>query len=296
MSMKVGILMGGPSDERKVSLATGSAVFDACVSLGYAATAISFNKNYKAHLKTMKQQDIIFNALHGGIGENGKIQSWMEKNNIKYTGSGPTASALCMDKAKSKKIALKSGIKTPKWEIICKNNENIALETPFVVKPNDQGSTFGLSIVHQKKDTQSALEKAFSFGRIVIIEEYVKGRELTVPIIDNNSYPILEIKPANEIYDYKCKYTPGMCEYVCPAELDSSVEEILQKSTEHLFRNLGCQVYARADYILDENGTVNFLEMNTLPGMTATSLVPKSAIANNLSFKRLIDKIISLSI
>ena len=296
MSIKVGVLMGGPSDEREVSLATGSAVFDACASMGYMATVISFNKNYEAHLKTIKEQDIIFNALHGGIGENGKIQAWMEKNNVNYTGSGPIASALCMDKAESKKIAFKSGVKTPKWEIIHSINDNIVMKPPFVVKPNDQGSTFGLSIVHQKKDAKSALEKAFSFGKVVIVEEYINGRELTVPIIDDKSYPILEIKPSHELYDYKCKYTPGMCEYICPAVIDSGIEKTLQKSTEHLFKKFGCQVYARADYILDKNGSVNFLEMNTLPGMTSTSLVPKSALAYGLSFERLIDKIILLSI
>ena len=296
MSIKVGVLMGGPSDEREVSIATGNAVFDACVSLGYTATVISFSKNYKAHLSTMKEQDIIFNALHGGIGENGKIQAWMGKNNLNYTGSGPIASALCMNKDESKKIALKSGVKTPKWEIIYNIDDSVAMKPPFVVKPNDQGSTFGLSIVHQKKDTKSALEKAFSFGEIVMVEEYINGRELTVPIIDDKSYPILEVKPSHELYDYKCKYTPGLCEYICPADLDSSIEKILQKSTKHLFKKFGCKVYARADYILDKNGAVNFLEMNTLPGMTSTSLVPKSAIVYGLSFERLIDKIILLSI
>ena len=139
--------MGGPSEEREVSISTGKAVIKACSANGYIATEFAFTDNYKKHLKKLKTQNIIFNALHGGIGENGKIQAWLDKNNIKYTGSGAVASSLCMDKARSKEIAKKNGIETPDWQLIQKANQEVKISLPFVVKPNDQGSTVGLSIV-----------------------------------------------------------------------------------------------------------------------------------------------------
>ena len=167
---------------------------------------------------------------------------------------------------------------------------------PFVVKPNDQGSTVGLSIVKNDKFIQPALDKAFQHGDKVIIEQYISGRELTIPIIDEDAYPIVEISPTNNYYDYECKYTPGMSEYSCPADLDQNLVEKIESNTMVLFQTFDCSVYARADYILDKSGVPYFLEMNTLPGMTSTSLVPKSAFARGQSFKNLISKIIELSL
>ena len=139
--------MGGPSEEKEVSIATGKAVIKACVENGYAATEFSFDTNYKKYLKELEKQNIIFNALHGGIGENGKIQAWLDENNIKYTGSGAFSSSLCMDKAASKEIAKRNGLETPDWQLIKKIDQKVKMSLPFVVKPNDQGSTVGLSIV-----------------------------------------------------------------------------------------------------------------------------------------------------
>ena len=288
--------MGGPSEEREVSLSTGRAVMDACQSIGYDSTIITFDQDYKSCIDNMKEQDIIFNALHGGIGENGKIQAWMDNNHIKYTGSGSYSSALCMDKAKSKIIAKQNGVRTAKWQLIHDKDDPISIEMPFVLKPNQQGSTFGLSIVFDKAEFLPAIDKAFQFGHEVIVEEYIKGRELTIPIIGNEAYPVLEIKPSHDLYDYECKYTPGMSEYICPANLEDNTRSRIQKDTELLFNHFGCNVYARADFILDHNEVPFFLEMNTLPGMTSTSLVPKSANANGVSFEELIRTIIMLSI
>ena len=296
MSLKVGVLMGGPSEERDVSLSTGMAVIDACQNIGYDSTKIAFEQDYKSCLAKMKKQDIIFNALHGGIGENGKIQAWMDNNQIKYTGSDSFSSALCMNKAKSKYIALDNGVNTAKWQLIIQKDETISIEMPFVIKPNEQGSTFGLSIVHNKKEILPAIEKAFQYGEEVLIEKYIQGRELTIPIIGKESFPILEIKPSHKLYDYECKYTLGMSEYICPAKLEKNLLDRIQNDTELLFESFGCNVYSRADFILDHNGTPFFLEMNTLPGMTSTSLVPKSAIAKGMSFEELIKKIITLSL
>ena len=296
MPLKVGVLMGGTSEEREVSISTGKAVKKACVDNGYIATEFFFTDNYKKHLKKFKTQNIIFNALHGGIGENGKIQAWLDKNNIKYTGSGSIASSLCMDKAKSKEIAKRNGIATPDWQLIEKANQEVKISLPFVVKPNDQGSTVGLSIVKNDQFIQPAINQAFQHGDKVIIEQYISGRELTIPIIDDDAYPIVEISPTNNYYDYECKYTPGMSEYSCPANLDQNLVEKIESNTMVLFQNFDCSVYARADYILDKSGVPYFLEMNTLPGMTSTSLVPKSAYARGQSFKKLINNIIKLSL
>ena len=296
MSLKVGILMGGPSDEREVSIATGKAVIDACVENGYTVTEFGFINDYKKHLKRLKTQNIIFNALHGGIGENGSIQKWLDKNNIKYTGSGSIASSLCMDKAASKEIAKGNGIETPDWQLIQKASQEVKISPPFVVKPNDQGSTIGLSIVKDNQLTQSAMDLAFQHGNSIIIEKFISGRELTIPIINEEAYPIVEINPKNNFYDYECKYTPGMSEYLCPAILEQNLVEKIEANTMQLFNKFGCSVYARADYILDKSGVPYFLEMNTLPGMTSTSLVPKSAYAKGESFQQLIRHIIELSL
>ena len=296
MSLKVGVLMGGPSQEREVSLSTGMAVIDACQKIGYKPTKISFKQDYKSYLPKMKKQDIIFNALHGGIGENGKIQIWMDNNQIKYTGSDAYSSELCMNKAKSKSIALDNGVNTAKWQLINHKDEIITMDMPYVIKPNEQGSTFGLSIVFDEKEIIPAIEKAFQYGDKVLIEQYIKGRELTIPIIGKKSFPILEIKPSHKLYDYECKYTFGMSEYICPAKIENNIRDRIRDNTELLFNLFGCNVYGRADFILDNSGEPFFLEMNTLPGMTSTSLVPKSANANGVSFEDLIKRIITLSI
>ena len=296
MSLRVGVLMGGPSEEREVSIATGKAVIKACAENGYIATEFGFTNNYKKHLKKLKTQNIIFNALHGGIGENGKIQAWLDKNNIKYTGSGAIASSLCMDKAASKEIAKRNGIETPDWQLIQKATQKVKISLPFVVKPNDQGSTVGLSIVKNDQFIQPAIDLAFQHGNKVIIEKFISGRELTMPIINEDAYPIVEINPKNNYYDYECKYTPGMSEYSCPADLEQNLVEKIESNTIKLFQKFDCSVYARADYILDKSGVPYFLEMNTLPGMTSTSLVPKSAYARGQSFQKLIRNIIELSL
>ena len=296
MSLRVGVLMGGPSEEKEVSIATGKAVIKACADNGYKAKEFVFNTNYKKYLKELKKQNIIFNALHGGIGENGKIQAWLDENNIKYTGSGAIASSLCMDKARSKKIAKRNGIATPDWQLIQRLDQDVKIKLPFVVKPNDQGSTVGLSIVKNDQFIKPAIDLAFQHGNKVIIEKFISGRELTIPIINEDAYPIVEINPKNNYYDYECKYTPGMSEYVCPADLEQNLVKKIEANTMKMFQKLDCSVYARADYILDKSGVPYFLEMNTLPGMTSTSLVPKSACARGQSFQKLIRYIIELSI
>ena len=294
--MKVGVLMGGPSEERDVSLTSGKAVLDACKKLGYDATAFKFKNNYKGLKNALKTKNIIFNALHGGIGENGKIQEWLYSNGIRYTGSDAISSALCMKKANTKSIVRSLGIKTPDWELLENIKDKPTLDFPFVVKPNNQGSTVGLNIVFNDSKIHSAIKEAFKYSNQIMVEKYIDGRELTVPILGSKAYPIVEIEPSNAFYDYDCKYTPGMSKYICPAELDLQLTNAIQRDTELVFNELGCGVYGRADYLIDSSGDHYFLEMNTLPGMTSTSLFPKSVNVGGLSFENLIEKIIELSL
>ena len=191
--------MVGPSEERDVSLTTGNAVAEACRRNGYETTEYPFHFDHRKLLDKLKKQDIIFNALHGGIGENGKIQEWMDRKRIKYTGSGPTASACCMDKAKSKEISQIIDVKTPIWELLHSENELPSLSLPIVIKPNDQGSTLGLTIVHDESEIKPAIKEAFRHGSPVMVEKYIHGRELTVTVLGKKAYPIVEIKPSHEL-------------------------------------------------------------------------------------------------
>ena len=294
--MKIGILMGGPSAERNISLKTGKAVAIACCELGHEILELSFRENYQKFLPLLRSTDLVFNALHGTVGEDGIIQAWLDKNNIKYTGSGAFASSLCMNKDKSKNVARSLGLLTPDWEIIHSIDDVISLNTPLVIKPNDQGSTVGLSIVRNINGKSEAINHAMQYSDNIIAEKFVRGREITVTILGEKVLPIVEIRSKHELYDYECKYTPGMSEYICPAELGQYLTIEIQKDTKRLFKALKCQVYGRADYLLDKEDKCFFLEMNTLPGMTSTSLVPISAKADGLSFIKLISCILEMSL
>ena len=294
--MKIGILMGGPSAERNISLKTGKAVAIACRELEHEILELSFRTNYQKFLPLLRSTDLVFNALHGTVGEDGIIQAWLDENNIKYTGSGAFASSLCMNKDKSKNVARSLGLLTPDWEIIHSIDDVISLNTPLVIKPNDQGSTVGLSIVRNINGKSEAINHAMQYSDNIIAEKFVHGREITVTILGEKVLPIVEIRSKHELYDYECKYTPGMSEYICPAELNQYLTIEIQKDTKRLFKALECQVYGRADYLLDKEDKCFFLEMNTLPGMTSTSLVPISAKADGLSFIKLISCILEMSL
>ncbi|HMQ69490.1 MAG TPA: D-alanine--D-alanine ligase [Ignavibacteria bacterium] len=254
--------------------------------------------------------DLAFLGVHGKFGEDGKIQTLLELRGIKYTGSDVFSSAVAMDKDVSKIILNSAGIKTPEWIVLRKDNFGGDYEKlnrtisgtvgyPCVVKPNDEGSTVGLSIVQPDvEDVQlgNSIELAFSYSDKVLIEQYIKGRELTVPVIGNEVFPVIEIRPKDGFYDYEHKYTKGMTEYFCPAEISPDIEKRAKENALKAHRILGCSVYSRIDYILDGNNDLYCLEVNTLPGMTETSLVPKSASANDMTFNQLIENIINLSL
>lgn len=293
--MKVGILMGGTSAERDVSLNTGKAMQAAVNVLGHESLPIVLHDSIHEIIPALKEVDVVLIALHGGDGENGVIQGMLDLMHIPYAGSDPQASGICMDKHISKVIVKSNGIRTPQWIQLRKIDISTDpdFDPPYVVKPVDQGSTVGLTIVQDKADLRYAIATAFEYSDTIMIEEYIPGRELTVTILGNKAYPIVEIIPSHDLYDYECKYSRGMSEYICPAEIPDELAEEVGLISEKIFSILKCRHYGRVDYRLDKNGKFWFLEINTLPGMTETSLVPKSVKAAGMSFESLIDELIN---
>ena len=289
---KIAVLMGGPGEEKDVSLKSGQAIKKALNHNGYDVTSIILNTKLEKLVKELLSVDLVFLGLHGNIGENGTIQGFLDALGIIYTGSGPLSSAICMDKNISKIIAKNNGIMTPKWKLCDTIIDDAKMNYPVIVKPNGQGSTVGLRIAHNESELKPALEYAFNYDNSVIVEEYIQGRELTVMLIDGKAQPVCEIIPSHEFYDYECKYTAGMSKYICPAEIDDNISNYVKKISENLFDLLKCENYSRADFRMDDQNKFWFLEMNTLPGMTDTSLAPMSALAAGISFNELIDKIV----
>jgi D-alanine-D-alanine ligase len=293
--VKIGVLSGGSSLEREISLKTGSAVVSALKKLGHKVVPLIFEDDLQPFIPQLKNVDLVFNALHGGAGEDGTIQGLLTSLGIPFTGSGSLASGLCMNKHLSKTIVRYNQLPTPDWLLTTSVSvSNIAFDFgyPVVVKPSDQGSTIGVSIVNRPEDLSAALEGAQKFSREVLIEKYIAGRELTVAIVGEEVFPIVEIEPSHECYDYACKYEAGMSKYSCPADLDPDTTKEMQEIALEIYQILGCEQYGRVDFRLDENQHPWFLELNTLPGMTDTSLVPKAARARGLSFEQLIERII----
>lgn len=244
-----------------------------------------------------QEADVVFMALHGENGENGKIQAAFDLMGITYTGTDHVSSAICMDKAITKDIFKAYDIPTPSGVHFTKENpvvEPIAL--PCVVKACCGGSSIGVSIVWTKEEYEEALRDAFSYDAQVVVEEYIKGREFSVGVIDGKALPIIEIAPIAGFYDYKNKYQAGSAVETCPAELSDEITVKMQKCAEDVFRALRLKKYARMDFMLDENETFYCLEANTLPGMTNTSLLPQEAAAMGISFEELCQKIVDMAL
>ena len=250
--------------------------------------------------------DVIFLALHGGQGEDGTIQALLDLTGKPYTGSGVLASALAMNKAMSKKIFEREGILTPDWLVVedpdLSDLSGIAdrieknLGFPCVVKPNDQGSTVGLTIVNEKAELKKAFDFAKKFSAEFLVEKYIPGRELTVGILGDQALPVVEIVPEHGVYDYECKYTTGKSNYIAPAEIPEDKTKEIQAIGLKAYKALGCEGYARVDFRFGEDSRFYCLEVNTLPGMTAHSLVPKAAKAVGIDFPELVDRIAKLAL
>ncbi|MBQ6374726.1 MAG: D-alanine--D-alanine ligase [Clostridia bacterium] len=235
--------------------------------------------------------DVVFLGLHGACGEDGRIQAALDLMGIPYTGSGYLPSALAMDKDLAKQLAAAAGVQTPKWRIV-KYDEGDTLKQasviglPCVVKPVDSGSSIGVAIAHTQEELSAALEANRPMGR-TIVEQYIKGREIDVGVLKDHSLPSVEIIPKHGFYDYKNKYQAGATVEICPSPIEPAIEAELRRVAFKVHQLLGLEGYSRSDYIVDEHGDVYFLEINTLPGMTPTSLMPQEAAAEGIDFKTL---------
>ncbi len=335
--MNVAVLMGGYSPEREVSLASGEAVAKALERMGHRVLRIDpalggEKMQWKDENRlTIRPEppsledlppdaerrivqslerlpalgvEVAFVALHGGAGEDGRVQAILEMVGLPYTGSGPLASALAMRKSFAKKLFRHHGVTTPDWLLFPPGSgreaERAAAEAaerfglPFVVKPDNQGSTVGFTLVDNLEKGAEAVRLAWRYGD-ALLEPFIAGREVTVAILGEEALPVVEIVPEHGVYDYECKYTRGKSRYIVPAELPDDVAQELQDQAVRAYRALGCCHYARADFRLRTDGVPFCLEINTAPGMTELSLVPKAARAAGISFEELCDRLVRMA-
>jgi D-alanine-D-alanine ligase len=302
---RIGVLMGGVSAEREVSLKSGAAVFNALKSLGYDVTAVDVGSDICETLKREKIE-VAFLTLHGGHGENGSLQGLLEVLGILYTGSGVLASALAMDKEMSKRVFACQGIPAPPFVTVQSSTLNVnglkenfvgselgaEFDLPWVIKPATEGSSIGVSIIRDKSSLAAAMEKAFSFSERVIVERFVQGKEIQTGIFNDSILGSVEVRPKCDFYSYEAKYTPGLTEYILPPVLPQDYLQRAEKAALSAHRALGCRGATRVDLIVDANGSPFVLEVNTIPGMTETSLLPKIADSAGLDFRSLVEEIL----
>jgi D-alanine-D-alanine ligase len=326
--LTIAVLLGGTSEERRVSLASGRAIVDALRSRGHDVVPVdpaygpilpdeesgylggevgreppSLEELRRmgrmavgaelAGLPALREADVVFLALHGGDGENGRIQAVLDVAGVPYTGSGVLGSALAFDKRVSKELLQWAGVPTPAWAPRGASEDEVieTLGLPLVVKPASGGSTVGLTVVRSADELPAALELAGCYDGDVLCEAFVPGRELTVTVLEGEALPVVEIIPGGEIYDYESKYTPGRTRYVVPAELDPGETEELGRLAVRAFQALRQESLSRIDFRRHPDGSSWCLEANSLPGMTATSLVPKAAGAAGIPFPELCERI-----
>lgn len=252
-------------------------------------------------LELCAMADIVFLALHGACGEDGRVQAALALLGIPFTGSGYLGSAIAMDKDMTKRMVIPVGVQTPAWETVTYAENDIPalvgrLQLPCVVKPVDSGSSIGVAIAHTTEELEKALRDGLELGGHSVIEQYISGREIQVGILEDKALPSIEIIPKVGFYDYENKYQPGAADEICPAEIPQEWEDRLAAAALTVFRTLGLSVYSRADFIVTEDGTPWFLEINTLPGMTPTSLLPQEAAAVGIEYGELCERIIAASL
>ncbi|MDZ7860686.1 MAG: D-alanine--D-alanine ligase [Candidatus Krumholzibacteriota bacterium] len=333
--LKVAVLLGGDSPERDVSLASGGEIIKALRGRGHEVFPVDsarpdgkYREGENSGIDTEPPEevprvdsaeslgwlrgewtgraDLLFNALHGGAGEDGTVQALLETAGVVYTGAGILGSAIAMNKDLSKALMSQAGVQTAEHilyscrqgaadkEIEKRIGEGIGF--PVVVKPNSQGSSVGFSFVEKASELDGALKKGAEFGDKLIIERYIPGRELTVAVVGGEAFPPVEIIPEGGFYNYKCKYTKGSSEYVVPAEIEPACAESLKTQALIAYNTLLCRDYARVDFRVDSESGIFCLELNTLPGMTQLSLVPMAAGQAGIPFDMLIEKICLLAL
>ena len=330
--MRVAVLMGGVSGERNVSLASGTQVARALRSLGHQVVAVDTARGVLAReeeerilaqgvgaeppetlgadlletgditaltrLPELQEVDVIFPALHGGSGEDGTLQALLDLTGFPYAGSGRLGCTLAMDKEISKRLFRDAGIPTPPWRVSPIELDRVEAELglPVIVKPPSGGSTLGLTLAHDRGELEEAVAEARRYEERILFEGYVRGRELTVGVVGDRALPVGEIIPVNELFDYECKYQPGMAQEIFPADIPPSTATRLQELALAVHRSLFLEDFSRVDFIVDEGGEAWCLEANALPGLTATSLLPQAGKAGGLAFPRLCEEIVRLAL
>lgn len=287
--------MGGLSAEREVSLKSGAAVHKALLARGFDAVTVDVGRDLSKRLAEEKIE-VAFVCLHGRYGEDGAVQGLLELMGIPYTGSGVLASALAMDKIFAKKIFAASGLTITPYVVFRKGDAPDPAKIPFgfpvVVKPSREGSSVGVSIVKAAEELSGAMESAFCYDSEILVEKYVKGREIQVGILNEKGIGAIEIVPKNEFYDFEAKYTDGMATHIMPAPLPGDQYDGLLRAGETAHAALGCSGYSRVDFIVTEGKEAYLLEVNTLPGMTSLSLLPEIAQHAGVGFEELVERII----
>lgn len=298
---KIGVLMGGLSSERDVSLASGHAVLTALTEKGYHAIAVDVGRDVSEQMRKAGIE-VAFNGLHGKFGEDGAIQGLLEVAGIPYTGSGILASALGMNKIISKMVFKSHGLLVGPYMIVDAGESEKLHEVPsiiafpLVVKPSSEGSSVGVSLVYTFEELAPAAKLAFTYDREILIEKFIPGKEVQVGILGDRALGAIEIVPKRSFYDYAAKYEKGMSEHFLPARIDKDIYQRVLEAGLAAHRALGCRGYSRADFIIDEAGAPYILEVNTLPGMTATSLLPDIARGVGMSFPDLVEEILRLAV
>lgn len=339
--MNIVVLAGGNSTEREVSISSGQGVCQALRERNHKAILVDayfgkesmdgelFSEKYDTEqaaawmrkqsnnleevMKTRKEffgphvleicqkADIVFLALHGANGEDGKVQSVLDLMGIKYTGCGPLSSGMAMDKGITKMVFEAKGVPTPKGMTLEKGEcssylSDYGMDFPVIVKPCCGGSSVGVCIAHNQQEYGAALMEAFSYENQVVVEQFITGREFSVAVVDGKAYPVIEIAPLEGFYDYKNKYSAGSCVETCPADLSASLTKEMQMYAEKGYEALNLQAYARLDFLMEEDGSMYCLEANTLPGMTPTSLIPQEASVIGMNYPQLCEKLIEVSL
>lgn len=297
---RVAVLMGGLSSEREISLISGKRILKALIDMGVDAFSIDVNETI-VHQLTSQKIDLVFNSLHGGPGENGQIQGLLDCLAIPYTGSDLKSSALAMDKQRSKYLWLGSGISTLPFVVVSSLEQlkplQESLKYPLIIKPSSEGSSVGIKKVSSKEYLVDAVEEALKFSAVTIIEPFIDHAEYTVAILDDQALPVIKVEtPLHEFYDFDAKYRSNTTNYLIPSGLTCSEEKEIQHLALSAFRSLGCRHWGRVDIVKDNKGTFWVLEVNTIPGMTEHSLVPKAALEKGIKFNDLVVKILSLCV
>ena len=295
---KVLVLMGGWSNEREISLVSGSFVYDSLIKSGVNTIKLDLTKNNLNEIEKISP-DRVFIILHGKGGEDGEIQKYLDSLNIPYTGSNSESSKLCMNKRSTKEILLSNDILTPNYEKISEmeiSSIKKRFQYPFIVKPSAEGSSIGVYIVENDSDLERAISANEKISSDFIAEDYIEGLEYTVGILGDIALPVIKLLPPGKFYDFNAKYESDKMQYICPSQLDDSMEDELKKISLNCFKACGCKGWGRIDIIIDVKGNPWVIELNTVPGMTSHSLVPLAAKQRDIDFENLVLKILDSSL